>query len=405
MSSLPDPTLGAGEGVGLTVHPHRTSWEAPLESTRSLVSVIIPCYKLAHYLPTAIDSALAQTYTPLEVVVVNDGSPDETAEVMARYADDPRVMSLTQENAGVAAARNMGIAHAHGAYLQFLDADDWLHPEKIARQVALLDAEPDVGLVYCGFSEVCGDHVVPYELTWDARWPAEPEIFDTLWAENRVMLPAVLLRREWVERVGEFHTGALTEDYEFWLRLAARGCRVRYVPKHLVYYRRHDTNRSKDGRALARRTAARAAVAEAFPKQVAAATERAFAIWGSIWSELRGWAEELQAQVAERDGRLDDQRQRTDALEAQLADVRGWAERQRQVIEEQNSHVDALEEQLADVRDWAQHQTEVVERLSKQLAEAECQTARVSSRLARVEQHPVYRMYRILRRIRRVIIP
>jgi glycosyltransferase involved in cell wall biosynthesis len=96
-------------------------------SDRPLVSVIIPCYKQAEYLAGAIDSALAQTYSPVEVVVVNDGSPDDTEKVALSYGD--AIVYVGRANGGLSAARNSGIACAKGRFLKFLDADDHLHPE------------------------------------------------------------------------------------------------------------------------------------------------------------------------------------------------------------------------------------------------------------------------------------
>jgi glycosyltransferase involved in cell wall biosynthesis len=98
--------------------------------TAPLVSVVIPCYKQAAFLPEAIDSVLAQTYQPVEAIVVDDGSPDDTAEVAARYGDSVRY--VRRENGGISAARNTGLAHVCGDYVKFLDSDDHIHPESIA---------------------------------------------------------------------------------------------------------------------------------------------------------------------------------------------------------------------------------------------------------------------------------
>jgi glycosyltransferase involved in cell wall biosynthesis len=106
-----------------------------------LVSVIIPCYKQAHYLPEAIDSVLTQTYPRVEVIVVNDGSPDDTAAVAGRYGD--RIRYVERPNGGISAARNTGIARGQGDYFKFLDSDDYLHPEQIGRQVEALAGRQD----------------------------------------------------------------------------------------------------------------------------------------------------------------------------------------------------------------------------------------------------------------------
>jgi glycosyltransferase involved in cell wall biosynthesis len=106
-----------------------------------LVSVIIPCYQQARYLPEAVDSILNQTYPHVECIVVNDGSPDDTEAVARSYGS--RLRYLARPNGGVAAARNSGLAVARGAYLKFLDADDSLHVEQLARQVEALGGRDD----------------------------------------------------------------------------------------------------------------------------------------------------------------------------------------------------------------------------------------------------------------------
>src|SRR5215212_2774004 len=109
-----------------------------------LVSVISPCYNQAHFLGEAIESVLAQSYRPFEIVVVDDGSPDNTSEVAARY---PRVRCIRQENQGLAGARNTGIRESKGEYLVFLDADDRLLPEALEVGVNNLKAHPECAFV------------------------------------------------------------------------------------------------------------------------------------------------------------------------------------------------------------------------------------------------------------------
>ena len=117
------------------------------EILQPLVSVVIPAYNRAAYLAQAIDSVLAQTYTPLEIIVVDDGSTDDTAQLAASYL--PRIQLIRQANAGAAAARNSGIAQSHGELIALLDSDDRWLPDKLARQVPLF-ADQRVGLVHGG---------------------------------------------------------------------------------------------------------------------------------------------------------------------------------------------------------------------------------------------------------------
>ncbi len=129
-----------------------------------LVSIVIPCYNQAGFLPESIDSALAQTYQPVEVIVVNDGSPDNTEEVAKRYGD--RLRYVRRVNGGVSAARNTGIAHVRGEYVKFMDSDDHLHLEALAWQMQALAgcdnrvSMTGVRLYRDGHPEQYVDHVV-----------------------------------------------------------------------------------------------------------------------------------------------------------------------------------------------------------------------------------------------------
>ena len=118
------------------------------------VSVIIPTYNYGRFIAETIESALGQTLLPHEVIVVDDGSTDETAEVVASFGE--RVRYIYQENAGVCAARNRGVAASSGDLIAFLDADDIWEPTKLEKQAAKF-ADPDVGLVHCGMREFDSD--------------------------------------------------------------------------------------------------------------------------------------------------------------------------------------------------------------------------------------------------------
>ena len=119
------------------------------QSTTPLVSVIIPCYNAGRWVHQAVDSCLAQTYRPIEVIVVDDGSTDDSADILRRYGD--RIRFVQQPHTNGNRARNAGMALSRGRYLQFLDADDYLLPEKIASQVALLQETED-DAVYCDYA-------------------------------------------------------------------------------------------------------------------------------------------------------------------------------------------------------------------------------------------------------------
>ncbi|MBD9436412.1 glycosyltransferase [Pseudoxanthomonas sp. PXM03] len=184
------------------------------------VSVIIPTYNRRDLLPRAIDSVLAQTRRVDEIIVVDDGSTDGTADMLeARYGE--RVKHVWQSNAGVSAARNHGLRLARGRYLALLDSDDEWLPEKTALQVAFLESRPDFGMVVCDVERIDGDyrHIdvfhrreVIREDGWALRWLLH----------NPALIPAsVMVRRQVVDQLGGFDEALRTaEDLEFHLRVA-----------------------------------------------------------------------------------------------------------------------------------------------------------------------------------------
>src|SRR5437773_9167742 len=120
-------------------------------ASQPLVSVIIPTYNYAHFIAEVVASVQSQTYPNWEMIVVDDGSTDNTEEVVKRIAaDEPRISYLRQDNARQAAARNNGIRHAKGNYLQFLDADDLIEPQKLEQQVAFLEQHTSVDITHSG---------------------------------------------------------------------------------------------------------------------------------------------------------------------------------------------------------------------------------------------------------------
>ena len=208
------------------------------------VSVIIPAYNGDRYIAEAIDSALEQTYSDeYEIIVVDDGSTDNTVRVVEQYGD--KVNYLSQKNQGVAASRNLGLAAARGKYIAFLDQDDIFLPDKLASQVALLEQDPDLGIVNSGWQIV------------DERGTASSAVQPWLQIPNLscadlviwkpVFLGAMLFRRSWLERARGFNTALQqTPDVDLVMRLAMMGCSATWVKETTVKYRQHDANASKN---------------------------------------------------------------------------------------------------------------------------------------------------------------
>jgi GT2 family glycosyltransferase len=199
------------------------------------VSVVIPCFNGARHLGEALDGALAQTHSDVEVVVTDDGSTDDTPAVLAAYGD--RIRRLSQANAGPSAARNRALAAATGEYVALLDADDRFHPTKLERQVAVLRARPDVGAVYCGWRFIDAAGRVLPELGWPR---VEGDLLDALVLGNLFHPVSVVLRRDVVDAAGGFDVRCpVNEDWDLFLRASRQGARWACVDEALCDYRIH----------------------------------------------------------------------------------------------------------------------------------------------------------------------
>jgi glycosyltransferase involved in cell wall biosynthesis len=220
----------------------------------ALVSVVIPTYNYGQFVGEAIESVLSQTYRPLELIVVDDGSTDDTQEVLARF--EGRIHSLSQENQGLSAARNAGIRLAKGEYLAFLDADDYWMPDKLARQVPVLECSPDVGVIYCGMQMLWTETGATRVQGCLPRW--QGDIRRLLLEDNRVTggPSAVLVRRECFDRVGLFDESIRSiQDRDMWIRIS-RHYHFAYVDEPLILYRLHGDNMSR-GIGMTRKVALR----------------------------------------------------------------------------------------------------------------------------------------------------
>ena len=216
---------------------------APVRPPR--VSVLTATYNAAAFIETTLASALNQTFDDLEIVVIDDGSVDDTPEVVQRVMQsDARIRLVQQANCGPSATRNRGIDEARGALIAFLDHDDLWLPEKLALQVALLDAHPDVGVASCYSAVIDRDHRC---LGWRLGGDATGEVYAEMLEWDMVSGGSVaLIRREALERVGRLdQTLRFREDWDLWIRLA-RQVLFATVPRTLVGYTRspHSSSRA-----------------------------------------------------------------------------------------------------------------------------------------------------------------
>lgn len=217
-------------------------------------SIVIPCYNAARFVGESIRSSLAQTDGDLEVLVVDDGSTDGSAEVVAALSDDTRVRLIRQTNQGVGAARNAGLAAARGEFINFLDADDLLEPEKLALQGRLLIENPELGLVLCNGRVIDADGQITAEhLIVPRRFTGLPPLFDVLFCGGQFPPLVPLLRRSLAIEAGGFSTDRAVSgwaDTGFWLKVAQSGPRYCLIDKPLCRYRSYAGNMSSDASAM-----------------------------------------------------------------------------------------------------------------------------------------------------------
>jgi len=210
------------------------------------VSVIIPTYNSARYLKEAVDSVLAQSFEDFEVIVVDDGSTDDTETVMRQYQS--RVRHIMQSNAGVSAARNRGIEESHGRYIAFLDADDVWHAQKLERQLTALAEHPECRACYSAF-EVANQNLITFDIRRSSR--RGPTLVDLLLRGNVIGTPStVLCERVLFEGSGKFDPEmSQCADWDMWVRLAQH-TEFLYLEQPLVTYRQHDRNMSRNATLL-----------------------------------------------------------------------------------------------------------------------------------------------------------
>ena len=205
-----------------------------------LVSVIIPTFNRAHIISRSIESVLRQTLSDYEIIVVDDGSTDNTRTLLRDRFGDTVSYIGKPNNEGLSAARNTGIERARGTYIAILDDDDCWLPEKLARQVKLMESDPAPGLVYCGSLKVNGRGEVLEEMKPTKRG----DIFEDLLHRNYLLGPAsvALFSRDVLRKSGLFDPAlSPCADWDLWIRMA-RCAMVDFVDQPLVHYVLHEGN-------------------------------------------------------------------------------------------------------------------------------------------------------------------
>ena len=208
-----------------------------------LVSIVIPTFNCESYIGEAVDSVLRQDYRSFEIIVVDDGSTDNTRQVLEKYRG--KIRYIYQENGGRSAARNRGIKETRGEYIAFLDADDLWENNKLALQMEYFLKHPDVSLVYADALTFRGSEIVAPSMFQD-REPFSGDCFLALLRENFIPTQTVIVKKECFKNSGLFDEALeVSEDYDLWLRIA-KEYKLSYVPKVLASYRLHEANVSQN---------------------------------------------------------------------------------------------------------------------------------------------------------------
>lgn len=227
-----------------------------------LISIIVPSYNYGHFVNQALESLQAQTYQKWECVVVDDGSTDDTGQVVAYYSEsDSRIKYMYQSNQGLAAARNIGLRNTTGKYIQFLDADDMLESEKFEHQVGYLEQHPTIDIVYGSVRYFTTENITERLYTmWGENAPWMPEVssrsanvLTALTHGNIMVVNAPLVRRTAANAVGLFDgTVKGIEDWDYWIRCAAQGKQFQYLNIEGTHalVRSHSSSMSKNERLM-----------------------------------------------------------------------------------------------------------------------------------------------------------
>ncbi len=202
-----------------------------------IVSVIMPCFNQGQFIEEAVESVIAQTFTPVEIIIINDGSTDiETVRLLNHY-QKPNVSVIHTANQGPSAARNVGIHQAKGQYILPVDADDRIAPTYLEKAVPILESQPEVGIVYAQ-AELFGAKTGSFDLP--------PYQFPDILLGNMIFNSSLYRKADW-EKAGGYNENMVLgwEDYDFWLSILELGKDVSQIPEVLYYHREVANSRSE----------------------------------------------------------------------------------------------------------------------------------------------------------------
>jgi len=194
-----------------------------------IVSVIMPCFNQGQFIEEAVESVIAQTFAPVEIIVINDGSTDEETVRLLKHYQKPNMSVIHTENQGPSAARNIGIQQAKGQYILPVDADDRIAPTYLEKAVPILESQPDVGIVSTQ-AELFGEKTGSFDLP--------PYQFPDILLGNMIFNSSLYRKVDW-EKVGGYNKNMVWgwEDYDFWLAILELGTEVFCIPEVLYFHR------------------------------------------------------------------------------------------------------------------------------------------------------------------------
>lgn len=215
-----------------------------LNDTSPKVSVVMAAYNAADFIAEAINSILSQTYTNFELIIVNDGSTDNTDIALSSLISDKRIIYIAQKNAGQTIAKNNGIKAATGEVIGFCDADDYWHPEKLRIQMGILQSDPKIGVVYSDIQAI--NHkgeIIPPSQAFSGK---EGNILTDLVFDNFIPFGSVILRKECLKEHGLFNESyRMGIDWDLWLRIST-SWQFKYTTERLYFYRQWDGQMSRN---------------------------------------------------------------------------------------------------------------------------------------------------------------
>jgi alpha-1,3-rhamnosyltransferase len=217
-------------------------------TSQPLVSLVIPCYNHARYIRQCIESAIAQDYENIELIIIDDGSGDDSVQIIEQLLPAcrerfTRFEFRSRPNKGISATSNEALQWLTGKYFAALDSDDILMPEKISRMVPVLEAEPELAGVFCSVE------TIDEQGTTLGRQSTKPRYFsfdEVILHTHTFATPGMLLNMAAVKQVGGYQNAVGIQDWYMWLKLTEAGYRLKAVPDVLVKYRKHANNISKN---------------------------------------------------------------------------------------------------------------------------------------------------------------